>query len=229
MFSVLGDDVAVSLLAVMVTVPVLWVAKAGILKALVVTSVKSVVVAGLTGLTNTFNKLVGPPRTKFWDARIVVVPFSGMADGDSHRVTTGASASVMVNSASATGGGADGWAALDASPNTITIRSGAYQPGPLPRAATATVPVLATAPAGMVSAVLVDKVKSAALVGVAGRADTVMTVAAVEVRFCVAVTAATPFSDMDGDDSDKVTARELSSVTVSIWPLAGGSAAGPDS
>ena len=123
---------------------------------------------------------------------MVVVPFSGMVDGDSHRVTTGASASVMVNWASVTRGGAEGWAALDASPNTITIRSGAYQPGPLPRGVMATVPVLAVAPTGMVSVVLADSVKRAALVGVAGRAATVMVVAAVDVRFWVAVTATGP-------------------------------------
>ena len=53
MFNVLDDDVAVLLLAVMVTVPVLWVAMRGMIRFLAVYRVKSVVVAGLTGFTKT--------------------------------------------------------------------------------------------------------------------------------------------------------------------------------
>ena len=69
MFSVLDDDVAVLLLAVMVTVPVLWVAMRGMIRFLAVYRVKSVVVAGLTGFTKnrcytgsyTGNEVLGCP------------------------------------------------------------------------------------------------------------------------------------------------------------------------
>ena len=99
--------------------------------------------------------------------------------------------------------------------DTVTVLSGASTA--LFTDVMVTVPVLAVAPAAMVSVVLADSVKSPDTAGDTAVADTSMVVAAEEARFSVAVTVlVSAFSEIEDGDSTSVTCGgPSSSVMVS--------------
>ena len=102
---------------------------------------------------------------------------------------------------------------------TVTLLSGSSRA--LSTAVTVTVPALAVLPAGIVSTRRLLRAKSPAAAFVPGVADTVTVVSAVDARSRLAVTAAefeAPLSEMDGGESDSVTAGRSSSVIVSAAP-----------
>ena len=147
-------------------------------------------------------------------------PLSSIAEGDSDSVTVGASSSVMVKVTAA--GVLTPWLFCTVA-DTVTIFGGALTR--LSAAVIVTVPALVVCPAAMVSVFALDSEKSLDTAGDTSTADTVIVVAAVEVRFNVAVTVVrlvAPLSPIVDGVSTSVTCRVASSLSMVRIKSSGG-------
>ena len=187
--------------AVIVTVPVLAVAPAAMVSVLLVESVKSPDNAGETAAADTVTVTCALDAADSVAVTVLAPPFSEIEDGLSARLTVGTPSSSVIVSVSSPG--FDTPPPL-AAPDTVTVLSAASTA--LSAAVIVTVPVLAVAPAAMVSVLLVESVKSPATAGETAAADTVTVTAALDAADSVAVTVLDPpFSEIDAGDSSRVT------------------------
>ena len=202
--------------AATVTVPVLAVAPAAMVSTALLLSVKSEAWAGASGTTETVTLVSAPDG---WSSVAVTVdtpPSSPIEALDSDSVTVGAASSSCPSSVSVTSAGPAIPRLFAAAPFTCTVLSAASTS--LSTAVTVTVPVLAVAPAAMVSTALLLSVKSEAWAGASGTTETVTLVSAPDGWSSDAVTVDTPpSSPIKALDSDSVTvgaASSSSSVSV---------------
>ena len=200
--------------AVIVTVPVLAVLPAAIVRTLLFVIVKSLLVAGLTALAETVTVTAALDAEDSVAVTVLDPPFSEIEDGLNTSVTVGVpSSSVMVSV------WFEGFETLPplATPDTVTVLFGASTE--LSTAVIVTVPVLAVLPAAIVSVVFVDRLKSPATAGLTALADTVTVTAALDACDSAAVTVLDPpLSDIEDGLSDSDTVgTPSSSVMVSVW------------
>ena len=200
--------------AVIVTVPVLLVEPAAIVRSLFVDTVKSLFVAGLSALTETVTVTAALDAEDSVAVTVLDPPFSEIEDGLNTSVTVGVpSSSVMVSVWSE---GFDTPPPL-AEPDTVTVLFAASTV--LSTAVTVTVPLLAVLPAAIVSVLLADKLKSPDTAGLTALAETVTVTAALDAEDSVAVTVLDPpFSEIeDGLNTSVTVGVPSSSVMVSVW------------
>ena len=200
------------LVAVIVTVPVLAVEPAAIVRTLLFVIVKSLLVAGLTAVAETVTVTAALDACDSSAVTVLVPPFSEIEAELSSSVTVGVpSSSVMVSV----------WfegpvtVAPVADPDTVTVLFGASTL--LLTAVIVTVPVLAVEPAAIVSLLFVDTVKSLLVAGLTALVETVTVTAALAAVDSVAVTVLTPpLSEIEDGVSTSVTIGASSSVMVSV-------------
>ena len=201
------------LFAVIVTVPVLAVAPAAIVRTLSVDRLKSPATAGLTALAETVTVTAALDACDSAAVTVLTPPFSEIEVGLSDSVTVGVlSSSVMVSV----------WfEGFDTPPplavaDTVTVLFGASTE--LPTAVIVTAPVLAVAPDAIVRTLFVDTLKSPATAGLTAVAETVTVTAALAAVDSVAVTVLTPpLSEIEDGVNTSVNTCASSSVMVSVW------------
>ena len=212
-----GEPTALSL-AVIVTVPVLAVEPAAMLRVRAALSVKSAASApdDDTAAADTVIVVASLEAPESTAVTVATPPFSETDDEDSTSDTVDAPSSSRIVSVAS--GGSTAPRVPDAVPETVTVLSGASVA--LPTAVTVTVPALVVSPAAMVSVVALDSAKSPAIAGATGAADTVSVTAAAEGFESVAVTVATPaLSEIEAGDSARAErGRASSSAMVSVTP-----------
>ena len=196
-----------------VTVPVLAVAPAAIVRTLLFVIVKSLLVAGLTALADTVTVTAALDACDSAAVTVLVPPFSDTEAELSSSVTVGVlSSSVMVSVLLA---GFDTLPPL-VTPDTVTVLFGASTL--LLFAVIVTVPVLAVLPAAIVRSLLFVIVKSLLVAGLTALAETVTVTAALDACDSAAVTVLDPpLSDIEAELSSRVTVgTPSSSVMVSV-------------
>ena len=196
-------------LAVIVTVPVLVVAPAAIVR-VVPLCVKSPDTAGDTGEEETVSVTASVDAAFSVAVTAVEPPFSEIEEEPRTRETVRLSSSVIVRVLS------DG-PATPLPPETVA-ETVTFLSGPstvLFTAVIVTAPVLVVAPAAMVSVLLVLRLKSEDVAGETAVAETVSVTASVETALSVAVTAVEPpFSEIDEEPRTRETVGALSSSVI---------------
>ena len=167
-----------------VTVPVLLVIPAAMLRSAFVERSASAAVAGATGVSETVTVVAWLDGRLRVAVTVLVPPSSSISDADSARTTVGAPSSSAIVSVTSSASVMP-WAFV-AVPDTVTLLFGASTP--LSSAVIVTVPVLVFAPAAIVSISFVLRLKSSETAGDTADADTVIVVSALEGRSSVAVT-----------------------------------------
>ena len=198
--------------AVIVTVPVLAVLPAAIVRTLFAVRLKSPATAGLTALAETVTVTAALDACDSAAVTVLVPPFSEIEAELSSSVTVGVpSSSVMVSV----------WfEGFDTPPplavaDIVTVLFGASTE--LPTAVIVTAPVLAVAPDAIVRTLFVDILKSPDTAGLTAVAETVTVTAAVAAVDSVAVTVLTPpLSDIEDGVNTSVNTCASSSVMVSV-------------
>ena len=213
--------------AVTVTVPVLVIEPAAMVRVVVALKVKSPCTAPVPAAAEIVTVTASLDAPDSVAVTADTPPSSVIDEGASTSATVGkSSSSVMVR---VTSGGSATLLPPVAVPETVTDLFG--ESTVLPFAVTVTVPVLVTSPAAMVRVVALDRPKSAATAPVPADAETVTVTAALDAPDSVAVTVDTPpVSEIEVGDSTSATVGNVSpwSVRVSVapvtapvpWPLA---------
>ena len=197
--------------ALILTVPVLVVAPAAIVRVSFALNVKSVATAGDTAAADTTSVTFSLDGALRVAVTVVESPFSEIDVGLSTRFTVGvASSSVIVR---VWLDGADTPRPPEAVADTVTDLSGASTA--LFTALILTVRVLVVAPAAMVSVSFVLSVKSAAAAGDTAAADTTSVTFSLDGALSVAVTVVeSPFSEIEAGLSTRVTVGVASSSVI---------------
>ena len=203
--------------AVTVTSPLLVVAPAAMVSVFAAERPKSAATAPVPASAPTVTVTASldlPDSVAVTDA---TPPVSEIDDGDSASATVGRSSSSL--SVRVTFDGATTLLPPATVPETVTDLSG--ESTSLPLAVIVTSPLLAVAPAAMVSVFSAERPKSAATAPVPAAAPTVTVTASLDLPDSVAVTDATPpVSEIDDGDSDSATVGNVSSsVSVNATPV----------